>query len=114
MSGKLAAGGNLALARLGIFYFGARGTRYYRSPLPEVAEEVKLVREPDNEFDKNAIALLAKSSSSKYGHVNKGFARRLAKRLDAGEPFVGIAMSAGGGSVAIMLESVAVELDLWE
>lgn len=114
VSGKLASGGNLALARLGIFYFGARGTSYYRAARVGVAEEVHLKREPKNEFDANAIALVSRASGRKYGYVNKGFARRLAKRLDAGESYVGIAMCDGGGVVAVMPVGIAVELELWE
>ena len=114
ISGWHASKGNLALARLGIFYFGVRGTRYYATPSVEVAQEVGLRREPENEFDTNAIAIVDRSTGREYGHVNKGFARRLAKRLDAGESYVGISMRKGGDVVAIMLESVAVELDLWE
>jgi len=81
-TGKLINVDNRYLRRLGIFGVKVRGTRYYtgRARLGPAA----LVREPDNPHDPNAVAIHV--GGEMLGHYNKGMARSLAKRLDAGEP----------------------------
>lgn len=44
-----------------------------------------LRRDPDNEHDPNAVAVMDSSTSHQIGWVNKGHAKRLAKRMDGGE-----------------------------
>ncbi|TSI12649.1 HIRAN domain-containing protein [Brevibacterium aurantiacum] len=111
-SGKQPAPGNLALARLGIFYLNVRGWKNYPAARLKVGEHVDLRREPENKYDPNAIAVARPGSKHIYGYVNRGFARRLAKQIDAGEEFVGVVMGRAGITVAVMPGEVAVELDL--
>ena len=65
------------------FYEGA--TRLLESSAaadPELAPTVALVREPDNKFDKNAIAVYL--DKKKVGHTPAAQAKILAPRLDSG------------------------------
>ena len=83
--------GNRYLASAGVFTLNVRGTKYnaqnYRGPRLVPGDLLSLVREPDNEYDSNAIAVCRLGHSAPLGYVNKGLAKRLAKRLDAGEVF---------------------------
>ena len=111
-SGLQAAPGNMALARLGIFYFNVRGHRYYDAVSIRARTRVLFRREPDNPYGSNAIAVLDPRTEALYGYVNKGFAARLAKRIDAGEEFAAFAMGRGGVTVAMMPVPIARELGL--
>lgn len=111
-SGKQPSPGNLALARLGIFYLNVRGWKYYPAARLNIGDRIVLRREPDNKYDPNAIGVARPNTKHIYGYVNKGFARRLAKLLDAGEEFVGVVMGREGIRIAILPVDVAEELDL--
>lgn len=111
-SGKQPSPGNLALARLGIFYLNVRGWKNYPAARLKVGDCIDLRREPENKYDPNAIAVARPNSKHIYGYVNRGFARRLAKPLDAGEEFVGVVMGREGITIAILPVDVAEELDL--
>lgn len=82
------------LYKLDIFSLSVRGSSHYAAATKRAAlspgSTVRLVREPENEFDGNAIAIYANTGGSPIGYVNKMNARRLAKRLDSGEEFVAI------------------------
>lgn len=111
-SGKQPSPGNLALARLGIFYLNVRGWKYYPAARLKVGEHVDLRREPENKYDPNAIAVARPGSKHIYGYTNKGFARRLAKPIDSGKEYVGVVMGGEGITVAVMPAEIAAELDL--
>ncbi|SDS93768.1 HIRAN domain-containing protein [Brevibacterium siliguriense] len=111
-SGKQPAPGNLALARLGIFYLNVRGWKNYPAARLKVGDRIDLRRELENKHDPHAIAVARPGSKHIYGYVNKGFARRLAKPLDSGREFVGVVMGRAGVTIAIMPVAVAEELDL--
>ncbi|MCF2571612.1 HIRAN domain-containing protein [Brevibacterium sp. UCMA 11754] len=111
-SGKQPSPGNLALARLGILYLNVRGWKNYPAARLKVGDRIHLRREPGNKSDPNAIAVAHPGSKHIYGYVNKGFARRLAKPLDAGEEFVGVVMGREGITIAILPVDVSEELDL--
>lgn len=111
-SGKQPYPGNLALARLGIFYLNVRGWKYYPAARLKVGEHIDLRREPENKYDSNAIAVARPGSKHIYGYVNKGFARRLAKQIDSGNELVGVVMGRAGITVAVMPAEVAAELEL--
>jgi len=85
------------LSRLGIYTFRVRGVSYHHEAVKAASlspgSKVRLVREPDNEFDPNAIAIHPNRGRSPIGYVNKQNAARLAKRLDAGEALVAITLS---------------------
>ena len=111
-SGKQPSPGNLALARLGIFYLNVRGWKNYPAARLKVGDHIDLRREPKNKYDPNAIAVARPSSKHIYGYVNRGFARRLAKPIDAGEKFVGVVMGRAGITIVVMPAEVAEELNL--
>lgn len=111
-SGKHPSPGNLALARLGIFYLNVRGWKNYPAARLKVGDHIDLRREPANKYDHNAIAVARPGSKHIYGYVNRGFARRLAKPIDAGKEYVGVVMGRAGITVAVMPSEVAAELDL--
>jgi hypothetical protein len=80
--------------KLGIHSLSIRGMSHYGNA-PKVGDfrpgaPIRLVREPNNEYDANAVAVYAGQARSKSGYVNKGNAKRIAKRLDAGEDLVAI------------------------
>lgn len=75
---------NRYLPRLGIWGAKLRGHNHYDGRA--VLGPAELVREPENPFDPNAVAVHADGVI--VGHYNKGMARRLAKLLDGGEPLV--------------------------
>lgn len=50
------------------------------------SSEASLIREPTNEYDPNAVAVLA--GGSIIGHVPRGLAERLGPEIDAGERYV--------------------------
>ncbi|MCF2588940.1 HIRAN domain-containing protein [Brevibacterium sp. UCMA 11752] len=111
-SGKQPSPGNLALARLGIFYLNVRGWKNYPAARLKVGDHIDLRREPENKYDPNAIAVARPGSKHIYGYVNRGFARRLAKPFDSGKEFVGVVMGRAGITIAVMPAEVAAELDL--
>lgn len=93
--------------RYGLYSFGVRGTGYHEAAAkagrftPGTA--VRLVREPNNSHDTNAIAICSARSSKVVGYVPKGQARRLAKLLDAGTDLVAVSVrgsAAGTSNVA--------------
>ncbi|WP_396278479.1 HIRAN domain-containing protein [Glutamicibacter creatinolyticus] len=78
------------LRRFGIYGAKIVGTGYYRAgewARPE-RMELGLKREPNNEHDSNAVALMRGSRPQQVGHVAKGQARFVAKALDGGEVLV--------------------------
>lgn len=111
-SGKQAAPGNMQLARLGIFYFNVRGHKHYPEARTKTGTRVKLQREPDNIYDNNAVAITRFRNRSVYGYINKGFASRLAKKIDSGREHFAIVTGRGGITVAVMPTPIAAELGL--
>ena len=79
------------LRRLGIWSGKVYGNKYH-SPItmPALGQYV-LVREPQNEYDKNAIAFID-NSGNKVGYVNRGMAVGLAKEIDSGNPITAISL----------------------
>lgn len=84
------------LYTLGVYCFRIRGVTYYEAAIRagdfRPGTKVRLVREPDNEHDANAIAVYAAGARRPAGYVNKQNAKRLAKRLDAGEQLAVISL----------------------
>lgn len=88
------------LYRLGIYVFRIRGVSYHEAGVragdfsPGAA--VRLVREPDNDYDSNAVAVYSERARKPAGYVNSQNAARIAKRLDAGEVLATIALHGSG------------------
>ncbi|KAL1741859.1 SNF2 family N-terminal domain-containing protein [Schizophyllum fasciatum] len=62
---------------------GVVGIQYYTG-LVGAGEEVQLIREPNNRYDRNAIRV-SNIAGSQVGHIPKNVASRLAPLLDRGE-----------------------------
>ncbi|MGO2751775.1 MAG: HIRAN domain-containing protein [Pseudoclavibacter sp.] len=82
---KLVNVGCRNLLALELFTAQLRGLQYYQEKRADTRPggSATLVREPDNEHDPFAVAVL--SRGVKVGYVPKMMARRVAKRLDHGE-----------------------------
>ena len=85
-----------ALYRLGIYSFRIRGVSHHDAAVRAgdftPGAPVRLVREPENAYDGNAVAVYAERGRKPAGYVNRQNAARLAKRLDAGEVLAAIAL----------------------
>jgi hypothetical protein len=97
------------LYRLGLFSFSARGTSYYKKPSLGLGKPVRLVRDPGNVHDHNAIALHTMTGTDLFGHVNKQNAARLAKLIDRGDRFAAICVRAPGSNDLVPMILVARE-----
>ncbi|WP_350258391.1 HIRAN domain-containing protein [Scrofimicrobium sp. R131] len=92
--------GSPHLYKAGIFSFRLRGTSYYETAVKygdfSPGTKLRLVREPDNEYDSNAIAIYAPRARNKAGYVNKLNAKRIAPLLDRGDKLVCISCRGTG------------------
>ncbi|MGZ0069014.1 HIRAN domain-containing protein [Microbacterium arborescens] len=88
-TGRLVNAGSRELKRLGIWSVRVRGDEY--APGQLLHGRVELVREPQNEHDSNAVAIV--QNGVRCGYWNKGGARSLSKVLDNGTELVGYAIS---------------------
>lgn len=89
-TGRLVNAGSRALRRLGIWSVRVRGDEHAPGTLR--IGPASLEREPDNEFDANAIAVY--QDGIRCGYWNKGAARSLSKLLDSGQQMAAYAISA--------------------
>lgn len=94
-TGLLVNVGNKHLRRLGIWSAAIRGTAHYDQSNVGIGE-ASLVREPDNPFDANAVAVHVGGSC--VGHFNKQMAAGLARNLDSGGELEAFVISAGAGT----------------
>lgn len=85
---------------LGLVTSTPRGTDHY--PYSYSAADlrrgrlVKLVREPNNKYDPNAVAMQAIDGVSPFGYVARGHAKPLSKRMLAGEKVIGVSLRGPG------------------
>lgn len=101
-NGILPSTGSCQVYKLGIYSATVRGTSYYEkaitrsdtSPLTPAL----LIREYDNKYDKNAVAIHTRDGGL-VGYVNKQNAARLAKRIDAGEDYSALFTCGAGRGV---------------
>lgn len=106
-----------AASRAGIWSFALRGTDHHESAARRgdftPGARVRLVREPDNPHDPNAIAVYAESALL-AGYVSRGYAKRLAKLMDSGADMVAVsARGARPGHANVSPQVLAVERALW-
>lgn len=77
--------------------FRLRGVSYHDEAVAAATltpgNKLRLVREPGNEHDPNAIAVHPARGGQCLGYVNKQNAARIAKHLDAGADLVAIALN---------------------
>lgn len=89
--------------KVGIYSFSARGTTHYecaeRQGDLSSGRQLRLVREPSNKFDPNAVAVHAWRGRAPVGYVNKQNAKRLAPLMDAGADIVAVSLRGSGPGV---------------
>lgn len=94
--GRLVDPHSATIHRHELFVITVRGRAYHEQANLETrtvaGTRLELLREPDNEHDPNAIAVVAPRTLKRLGYVNKLQARRLAKRLDAREQLSAISL----------------------
>ena len=97
--------------KLGVFTCSLRGGSHYEKTLRAAdtrpLRPAMLVREPGNQYDRNAVAIHAPNAGL-IGYVNKQNAARLAKHMDSGEEYsamftCGNAPGAGNGNPVALL-----------
>lgn len=93
-TGRWTVEGDTRLPRAGIWAVKARGTSYHQSQIRKagltMGGPVELVREPNNEHDPYAVAIV--SNGQRVGYYNKGKAKRLATLMDAGTTFEAVCL----------------------
>lgn len=91
-TGKLVNVSDVHLPAVGIWAVRVRGDEYYDGMQhAHVGDPAVLVRQPDNEYDPNAVAITV--DGRMLGHFDRGKARRLAKMLDAGAHLEAVVVS---------------------
>lgn len=108
-----------AASRAGLWSFALRGGSYHEQALKRgdfrPGTEVRLVREPENEHDANAIAIYAAGARELSGYVPRGYAKRLAKLLDDRKDIVALSVRGSGtGSDATTPHLLVCERRLYE
>lgn len=93
------------LPPIGVYISQLRGEVYHESGCRfgdfSAGARVRLVREPENPHDPNAIAVYDASGKHLAAYVNKQKARTLSRLLDAGQPIEAISIrGTGPGRVA--------------
>jgi hypothetical protein len=101
-----------SLYKYGIYIFNVRGTSYHEQEVKKAdtnpGSPARLVREPQNEYDPNAIAIYDEQGMGPLGYVNKLNAKRLAPKLDAGEDLVAFFTRSGDEEYESLTTQVAV------
>ena len=99
-TGLLVGPGDSRLPRAGVYVSQLRGQAFHRlgcmagdfSP----GAPVRLVREPDNEFDPDAVAVYDATGRHLAAYVNNQKARILARLIDSGQPIQAVSIRGTG------------------
>jgi hypothetical protein len=105
--------------KAGLHSFQITGTAFHEAAVKAgrftPGSAVRLVREPDNRHDPNAIAIYAEGGRSKAGYVPATVAKRLSKLLDQGVALVAVSVrGAGAGSEGTVPQILVCERSLYE
>jgi hypothetical protein len=96
----------------GLLVSNLRGGRYYEKDCRagdfRPGAEVRLVPEPDNPHDDQAVAVLDRTGRYRAGYVNKQKARAYLKRIAAGEELAAISLRSSGPGVDTGVVSILV------
>ena len=108
-----------AATRAGLWSFTVRGTGHHQQAAKwgdfSLRAPIKLVREPDNPHDPHAIAVYARRGKNLAGYVPRGYAKRLAKLMDAGKDLVAVSTRGSlSGHEGVSPQVLVVERSLWE
>lgn len=94
--GRLVDPRSSSIYRHDLFLIRVRGRAYHEAAnlgaATTAGTRLELRREPDNEDDPNAIAVIAPTTGQRIGYVNELNAKRLANRIDAGEDLHAISL----------------------
>lgn len=86
--------------QVGIYSFTVRGSGHYAQAAKagdfKPGATIRLEREPENQYDPNAVSIYAERGRKPSGYVNKLNAKRLAKLMDQGDEIVAISTRGGG------------------
>lgn len=100
VTGLLIGPGDNRLPRVGVYVAQLRGLAFHRLGCTagdfRPGAPVRLVREPDNEFDRNAVAVYDETGQHLAAYVNNQKARILARLIDAGEPIEAVSVRGTG------------------
>lgn len=103
-TGLLVSPTDRRLARAGVFVSQLRGEAYRPASCKagdfEPGSPVRLVREPANEFDPNAVAVYDHTGQHMAAYVNRQKARTLARLMDSGKPIEAVSIRGTGPGVA--------------
>lgn len=106
-----------AATRAGLWSFAVRGISHHKGAARgdfAPGSLVRLVREPDNSHDPNAIAVYASEAHNLAGYVPRGYAKRLSKILDAEADIVAVSVRGSGpGNDDVPPHVLAVDRALW-
>jgi HIRAN domain len=105
--------------KAGLHSFIVRGVGHHRAAAKAgdftPGAVVTLVREPDNPYDRDAVAVYAREAQHLAGYVPRGFAPRLARRIDSGADLVAVSTRGAGPGVESVSPQVLVCVrPLWE
>jgi hypothetical protein len=88
-TGLLVSPSDTRLPHAGVFISQLRGEYYHKAACRagdfRPGQPVHLVREPDNQFDANAVAVYDATKQHHAAYVNKQKARMLSRLIDSGE-----------------------------
>ncbi|UJH70060.1 HIRAN domain-containing protein [Ornithinimicrobium sp. INDO-MA30-4] len=94
--GRIVSPKSTSIYRYDLFIITVRGRAYYEdgnlATSTTAGTHLGLRRDPDNEHDINAIAVMDSSFVHQIGWVNKVNAKRLSKRMDSGESFAAVSL----------------------
>lgn len=99
-TGLLVSPGDSRLPRAGVYVSPLRGEAFHRLGCTagdfRPGAPVRLAREPDNEFDPNAVAVYDETGRHLAAYVSNQKARILARLIDSGEPIEAVSIRGTG------------------
>ena len=122
-TGLLVSPGDSRLPRAGVYVSQLRGQAFHRLGCTagdfRPGAPVRLAREPDNEFDPNAVAVYDNTGRHLAAYVSNQKARILARLIDAGQPIEAVSIRGTGpgdpcDQVAVLAASPRVLRRLFE
>lgn len=109
-TGLLVGPTDMRLPRVGIFVSQLRGEAHHQQDCRagdfRPGQTVRLVREPANPYDANAIAVYDSTGKHMAAYVNKQKARSLSKLIDTGRDVVGVSIR--GTDAGVPCDQVAI------
>jgi HIRAN domain-containing protein len=99
-TGRLISPRDRRLPMAGVYVSPLRGTAFHRLACTagdfHPGARVRLVREPDNEFDPDAVAIYDDTGQHLAAYLNNQKARLLSRLIDSGEPMEAVSIQGTG------------------